>query len=242
LAEYTSDNLVFLTGFTQVPNTGSTSEFKTIHCPIKKRLTAGHHEFILMVSKGGFYVNGMKLNLIPTFALPGAVEVEDFVDSKGGAVVATTDGFAWGNVANGDWAEYSVKVDLAGKYSYEVTVSSAIDNSKFSMTLIDGDGNERNLGTVAVPNTGSMDTYTVKSAKIRNSIQKVGMQTLRLNITGAGCYIDKIKFICTEPASGIDEVETDDASNVPTYNLMGVPVNAGYRGIVIKNGKKIFVK
>ena len=242
LAEYSFDNIEFLTDFTDVPNTGSTSEFKTIHCPIKKRLTAGHHEFILMVSKGGFFINGMKLNLIPTFALPGAVEAEDLVNSNGGAIVSIDDGFAWGNVAKGDWAEYSVKVDLAGKYSYEATVSSAIDNSKFTMTLIDGDGNERNLGTVAVPNTGSINTYTVKSAKIRNSIQKVGMQTLRINITGSGCYIDKIKFICTEPVSGINEVESDDASNAPTYNLMGVPVNAGYRGIVIKNGKKILVK
>lgn len=33
-----------------------------------------------------------------------------------------------------------------------------------------------------------------------------------------------------------------DVPDAPAYNLMGVPVNSGYRGIVIKNGKKIFVK
>ena len=69
-----------------------------------------------------------------------------------------------------------------------------------------------------------------------------GVYTLRINVTGGNCNIDKVKFICTEPVSGINEVETDNASNAPTYNLMGVPVNAGYRGIVIKNGKKMFVK
>jgi hypothetical protein len=35
---------------------------------------------------------------------------------------------------------------------------------------------------------------------------------------------------------------SDDTSDAPAYNLMGVPVNAGYRGIVIKNGKKMVVK
>jgi hypothetical protein len=130
-----------------------------------------------------------------------------------------------------------VNVTQAGKYSYEASVASNVATSKFTMTLIDAEGSERSLGTVTVPNTGSMDTYTVKSAKIRNSFQKTGEHTLRINITGAGCNIDKIKFICTEPASGISEIETDDAVNGPVYNLMGVPVNAGYRGNVIINGK-----
>jgi len=35
---------------------------------------------------------------------------------------------------------------------------------------------------------------------------------------------------------------SDDATDTPTYNLMGVPVNAAYRGIVIKNGKKVMMK
>ena len=40
---------------------------------------------------------------------------------------------------------------------------------------------------------------------------------------------------------GIDTVKSDN-SDGPAYNLMGVPVDAGYRGIVIKNGKKIVIK
>jgi hypothetical protein len=177
----------------------------------------------------------------PTFGLPGTVEAEDFFLSEDVGTVATADGYALGNTAVGTWAEYKVNVVQPGKYSYEATVASNVATSKFTMTLIDAKGDERSVGTVTVPNTGSMDTYTVKTAKIRNSFQKAGEHTLRINITGAGCNIDKIKFICTEP-TGIDEVETDDAVDAPTYNLMGVPVNAGYRGIVIKNGKKIVVK
>ena len=36
--------------------------------------------------------------------------------------------------------------------------------------------------------------------------------------------------------------DASEASDAPVYNLMGVPVGAGYRGIVIKNGKKIVIK
>jgi hypothetical protein len=241
LSEYTLDNIDFYTDFIEVPNTGSTSSFQKVHCPLKKYLTAGRHVFCLNIDNGGFNVKSMTFKHIPTFDLAGTVEAEDFFLNEGVGTVATADGFALGNTAVGNWAEYKVNVTQAGKYSYEASVASNVATSKFTMTLIDAEGSERSLGTVTVPNTGSMDTYTVKSAKIRNSFQKTGEHTLRINITGAGCNIDKIKFICTEPASGISEIETDDAVNGPVYNLMGVPVNAGYRGIVIKNGKKIYV-
>ena len=33
-----------------------------------------------------------------------------------------------------------------------------------------------------------------------------------------------------------------EETNTPAYNLMGVPVGDGYRGIVIRNGKKYVVK
>ena len=93
---------------------------------------------------------------------------------------------------------------------------------------------------VKVPNNGK-DTYSKKTANIKDSL-KEGMYTLRINVTGGNCFIDKIHFTCTEPVSGIDEMAADNAVDAPAYNLMGVPVNAGYRGIVIKNGKKIVVK
>lgn len=257
LAEYSFDNLDFLTDFIDVPNTGSTTEFQKVRCSVKKYLTAGRHVFTMLVDKNvykddkdennpfkeafyPFYLKSMTFNLLPTYSLPGVVEAEDFVGSKGGSIVPTVDGFAWGNAANGDWAEYSVKVDQAGKYSYETTVTSNASGSKFTMTLIDSNEKEINIPMVKVPNNGK-DNYTVKTGNVKEALN-AGMYTLRINVTGGNCFIDKVKFICTEPASGIDEIMSDDAVNGPAYNLMGVPVNAGYRGIVIKNGKKIFVK
>jgi hypothetical protein len=45
-------------------------------------------------------------------------------------------------------------------------------------------------------------------------------------------------------ATGISEVNTNlnDEGNLPTYNLNGQRVDSSYKGVVIKNGKKVIVK
>lgn len=240
LAEYSFDNLDFLTDFTDVPNTGSTTEFKPVRCSVKKYLKAGRHVLTLLVEKGGFYLKSMTFNILPTYSMPGTVEAENVVNSKGGSIVATSDGFAWGNAVNGDWAEYSVKVEQAGKYSYEATVSSETSGSKFTMTLIDDSGNETSIPMVKVPNKGK-DTYEVKTGNVKEAF-KEGLHTLRINVTGGNCNIDKIKFTCTEPITGIVNVEIDNDNTGDSYNLSGQKVGTGYKGIVIRNGRKVFVK
>ena len=240
LAEYTFDNLKFLTEFTTVPKTGSATEFQSLRCPVTEYLTAGRHVLTLLVDKGGFYLKNMKFTLLPTSNLPGTVEAEDFVKSEGCSIVSTSDGFALGNFATNSTAEYSVKVNQAGKYSYEATLASDTKGSKFNMYLVDANGNEKSLGLVKVPNTGDKNVYQTRTANISESFSE-GLFTLRLVGTGGTCNIDNIKFTCTEPA-GISDVMNDDVSDAPAYNLMGVPVNANYRGIVIKNGKKVVVK
>ena len=147
-------------------------------------------------------------------------------------------GTVLGNTANGEWLEYQVNVTYGGKYSYEATVSSDVEDAKFSMVLIDSEGKEKSLGTVAVPQTGSLDTYEVKTGKIRNTLDE-GVHTLRITITNGRCNIDKVAFVCPD---AISEVEATDADNGVSYNLSGQKVDANYRGIVIRNGKKLIVK
>lgn len=236
LAEYTLDNLVYLTDFTEVPKTDGSTDFKTLRCPIKEPLTAGRHVLTLLVDKGGFCVKSMAFKPMPTYNLPCTLEAEDYFEAEGMDIVTTAGGYALGHTAVGNWAEYAIEVEQAGKYSYEATVSSAVADSKFSMVIVESDGTEKTLATVTVPQTGSTDTYEVKTGKIRNAL-KEGKQKLRIKITGAGCNIDKVNFICTE--TGINEVVDDDAATSETYNLAGQRVDSNYKGIVIKNGKKV---
>lgn len=47
----------------------------------------------------------------------------------------------------------------------------------------------------------------------------------------------------TATATGITNITTDEAAkNAPTYNLAGQKVTKAYKGIVIKNGKKMIQK
>ena len=59
LAEYSLDGLQFLTGMIEVPKTGSTTDFQTMHLDLKKPLTAGRHRLCLNIDKGGFYIKNL---------------------------------------------------------------------------------------------------------------------------------------------------------------------------------------
>ena len=235
-------DMIFLTDFISVPKTGSTTEFQTVHCSLNQTLTAGRHVLSFIADKGGFYLKSMTFKHVPTFNMPGIVEVEDMVKGEGIIVADGNGGYVMTMDNTGDWAEYSVDLAIeSSKYTYEATVSSAVAGSSFSMLLIDGQGNETTLGSVQVPVTGSLDTYQVKTGKIRNRLS-AGKQTLRITSKGGHFNIDNIKFINPD-VTGIDEVSFDTAvTGGASYNLSGQKVGTGYKGIVIRNGKKIVLK
>ena len=62
LAEYSLDNLTYLTDFIEVPKTGSTTEYQTMHVVMKEPLTVGRHTFCLNIDKGGFYIKSLTFN------------------------------------------------------------------------------------------------------------------------------------------------------------------------------------
>lgn len=242
LSEYSLDGLNFLTNFTEVPNTGSTTSFVTLRCPMTQELTAGRHTFCLNIDKGGFFIKSMTIKPVPVIDLPGTLEMEDFelcgdgIDfglGNGGTVLT--------NTAIGEWLQYSVNVLQAGEYSYDITYSSAVSNTRIRMVLIDDNGKEMSLGNISLPQTGGLDNYQVKTMLILNTI-KEGPQKLRITITDGSCNIDKLKFICTNPTDGIHEVSDEDAGTSPRYNLSGQEVDENYRGIVVSKGKKFVVK
>ena len=148
-----------------------------------------------------------------------------------------------GYTAKGEWYEYTVNVKEAGTYSYEATVSSGTTGSGFAIGYIK-DGKSTTLASVSVPQTASnsWDTYKVLKGTLKKQLEE-GEYRIRITITGANCNIDKIKFICTVPA-GVEEVEADAPAeeNNAIYNLRGQKVDSNYKGIIIRNGKKVLRK
>ena len=160
-------------------------------------------------------------------------------DGEGVDFVVGNNGTAIGYTAKDEWLEYTVNVKEAGKYAFEATVSSGTTNSGFTIGLVK-DGKVTNIGKVSVPQTGnnSWDTYKVVKGNITKELE-AGEQILRFTITGANCNIDKVELILTE-STGIADLQVpikpdDDA----IYNVAGQKVDANYKGIIIKNGRKI---
>ena len=160
-------------------------------------------------------------------------------DNEGVDLVKGNNGTAIGYTVNNEWLEYTVDVKEPGKYAFEATVSSGTTGSGFSIGLVK-DGKVTAMGKVNVPQTGNSnwDTYKTVKGNLTKELE-AGEQIFRITITGASCNIDKIEFICTM-STGITDVEsTPRATTDVIYNLAGQKVDANYKGIVIKNGKKV---
>ena len=195
-------------------------------------------------------------------ALPGTIQAENFDRGGEGMTFHDTDdnregdaasyrtdggidivkgnnGYAIGYTAANEWMEYTVDVKEPGEYSYDAYASSGVTGSGFTIGLVSG-SSVINLAKVNVAQTGSNDwgTYKAFSGKLSRHLN-AGKQILRITITGASCNIDKIVFKCTL-SDGIDDVE-QPAANVkrPTFNLSGQRVDGNYRGLIIRDGKKI---
>ena len=197
--------------------------------------------------------------------IPGIIQAEDFdkggegvsfhdkdsndegdanyrTDNEGLDLVKGNNGTCIGYTAVDEWTEYTVNVTAPGKYSYEATVSSGSTGSGFSIGLVKNGKVSTKLAQVDVPQTANNDwgTYKVVKGELSKNLTE-GQQIIRFTITGANCNIDKVKFICTEN-TGIESVIMAEPTKDVIYNLKGQKVDANYKGLIIKNGRKILMK
>ena len=212
-------------------------------------------------SKKTLKVNGKRSPYKKVIDIPGIIEAENFdkggegmtfhdsddnregdteyrTDGEGVDFVKGNKGTAIGYTAANEWLEYTVNVTEPGEYTCEATVSSGTTNSGFTLGLVKGT-KVTELCKIDVPQTGSnnWDTYKTVTAKLSQELAE-GNQILRITITGNNCNIDKLNLKCTRN-TGIEDIErTRNAAN-EQFNLSGQKVGANYRGIVIRNGKKI---
>ena len=95
------------------------------------------------------------------------------------------------------------------------------------------------LCQVDVPQTANnnWDNYRMLEGTLSADLP-AGDHVLRLTITAPYCNIDKVQFDCV-----YDGIEAAEAAAPNTdgniYNVYGMKVGPGYKGIVIKDGKKM---
>jgi GH35 family endo-1,4-beta-xylanase len=216
-------------------------------------------------AKKGFKVNVSRSPYNGVINLPGIIQAENFdkggeglsfhdsdsnkegdadyrSDAEGVDFVKGNSGTCIGYTASGEWLDYTVNVTEPGKYSVKATVSSGTTNSGFDIGLTTGSStNFTKLCSINVPQTANNDwgTYKVVESALSKELA-VGKQIIRIKITGANCNIDKMEFICTENTGISQQPIVNSLQPTQLYNLSGQKVNDGYKGIIIRNGRKIF--
>ena len=164
----------------------------------------------------------------------------NFRTDEGVDIVKGNGGKAIGYTEVDEWTEYSVNVTETGKYTCEAVVSSGTSGSKFTVQRIKG-SSKTTLCTINVPQTASNDwgTYQSVTQDISTTLT-AGEQVFRITIKGKQCNIDKLIFKLKE-GTGIEEIQHPTLNTqAPTYSLSGQKVDGDYRGIVIRNGRKVF--
>jgi len=158
---------------------------------------------------------------------PGADQV-----TKDGITISTTNGlFAAEN--------YKTK---AGEYrvykNQTFTVTSTVGNiTKVVVTCTangttkQGPGNftDATAGSYTFESDGPIGTWTGDAATFTMTASSNQVRMTKVEVT-------------VSPATNISNIKADTNADSPLYNLAGQRVSKNYKGVVIKNGKKVVVK
>lgn len=141
-------------------------------------------------------------------AIPGRIEAENY--DLGGQGIAYNDNttgnngnvyrtdnvdiqagesnYAIGWIAQGEWLEYTVNVTTPGTYTLTARVSATMAGKSFHVEL-----NGQNIsGTIAVPVTGSYQTYT--TVTVTTPALTVGQKTLRIVMDATSMNVNWLNF------------------------------------------------
>ena len=208
-------------------------------------------------------VNPKRTPYSSIISIPGTIQAENYdkggegysyhdsdVNNQGDASFRTDEGVdivkgnggkAIGYTANGEWAEYTINVKEAGEYEYTATVSNGSSSTGgFTIGILKGTSTTATtVAKVSFSGTGGWDTYKTVTGKLTQKLT-VGEQRLRFTINPGNCNIDKVVFKCL--TTGVEEVIVVNAEEGDQFSLSGQKVGADYRGIVIKNGRKVLKK
>ena len=89
---------------------------------------------------------------------------------------------------------------------------------------------------------------TLLTLEIEASSSFSGSETITLSnivatdASSVGITIDDVTLTVNDNTTGIQLVNADNADGEQIYNLQGQKVDGSYKGVVIRNGKKVVVK
>ena len=188
-------------------------------------------------------------------SLPGKIETENF--DKGSAGLAYSDnssenegkayresgvdivtldstdeskGYAIGYTSAGEWMNYTVNIEKAGKYFIFANVASGLENSGFRLFLDD----KAISDTLVIPQGTDWNTYSEIYAETTEL--SLGEHMLKVQITGSYANIDWIKFCSTENCEDITSLHQPRLTH---NHLTGTHLRVkNNKTFIEKNGKR----
>ena len=150
--------------------------------------------------------------------IPGKIEAESYDEMFGIKTEPTTDTGLGENVGYtdpNDWLSYNVLVSESGKYNVSIRVASNVATGALQLKV----GNTE-IMTSKVENTSGWQAWITKTAEV--TLTK-GVNTLRVNFTGAGVNLNWIDFTLISLTTDIE----DSSPNTPQLKLYPNPTS-GY--------------
>ena len=158
LAEYGLDKLDYLTEFVEVPKTGSTTEYQTLHGVMQVPLNAGRHVITLMVTKGGFYIKNITFKLLnedKTNITVGTPTLKPTTISVGDSTVV-------GVTASSKNTATIEKIDF---YSNDLLIGTATE-SPYSITYYPAEKGSYTITAIVTNSEGKTKTSSKKTLKV----------------------------------------------------------------------------
>lgn len=149
-----------------------------------------------------------------------------------------------GNKLNLAAGNYQLSIDMAAwKY-----LNDGVDAPKWKVSILDANGESIKTSDdfEATPNANGSDAAdlsTVETKTIEFDVTKAGDYVIKIENATGGDWVEFLLLGCVlksdTPASAINNIAVESATDAQLYNAAGQKVGKNYKGLVMqKNGKK----
>ena len=175
--------------------------------------------------------------------LPGTINVEEFDTGADGVTYSKASRSSATATQTGGWMEFTVDVKKEGQYTIDVELAATKTGGAFHLSEYSFNCPTYLTDFISVPKTGSSKTdFQTQTYEMRESLT-AGRHVLCLNVETGGFYIKSITFkLKGESGIGTPLMDKGQWTKDNYYDLQGRKVDKSYKGIVIRNGKKVVIK
>lgn len=195
---------------------------KVVHANGARVFVREGDKAILFYSLG---IDDLKTNAILNGSIKGKLDIYNQLNEFCKTDYTKTDALT---ITQSEVAAEPLTIDMANAKNY---VSDLVKFTGVTFTGVDGKNATANLDGKTLPVYDQFGLFT-EMESLEGTFDLTGVITV---------YKENVQIypIAISTTSGVKSIKSDLDANAPAYNVAGQRVSADYRGVVIKNGKKL---